>query len=89
MKTTKVSSGKVLLSHFKNQKLALFAKCCARVAACIDNMCPEDKLACWPTFKEELDCLENKVRAKEFQDSLDEINDNPDTRDQLLRFVSN
>ena len=58
------------------------------MSACIDNMCPEEKLACWPTFKEEMDHLENEGRAKDFRESLAEINKDPDARDQLLRFVS-
>ncbi|KIK50410.1 hypothetical protein GYMLUDRAFT_65282 [Collybiopsis luxurians FD-317 M1] len=65
-KTSKVGNGKVLLSQFKDEKLALFAKHCAQVAACVDNMCPKDKLACWSTFKEEVDCLEMRVGQKTF-----------------------
>ena len=89
-KMKKVGNYKVLLSTFENQKLAIFAKHCARVAACIHNMCPEDKLGCWGTFTEELEILENegRGRAQDFLASLDKMKDDPETTDQLLRFVS-
>ena len=87
-KNDKTSSSKVLLSEFKNQKLALFAKRCARTATCTINMCPEDAFFCWPVLKEELDGLVDEGRAEDFLVSLKEIKGDPDLRDRLLRFVS-
>ena len=87
-KANKVGSGKVLLTEFKDQKFALFAKRCAREATGTVNMCPEDHLFCWPTFKEEMKRLNDEGRAGAFLNSLAELKGDPDARDCLLRFVS-
>jgi hypothetical protein len=79
---------KILVSDFENTKLAVFAKRCARMATCIDNMCPEDNLFAWPIFTEEMERLNNEGRADQFLASLAEINEDPNVRDNLVRFVS-
>lgn len=82
------NSGKVLLSEFDNRKLALFAKRCARAATCLVSMCPEDPLFSWPTFTEEFEALVTEGRRPDFVVSLKQINDDPEHRDKLVRFVS-
>lgn len=81
-------SDKVLLSEFENPKLALFAKCCARLATCLVTMCPEDALFSWPTFTEEFERLVKEGRRPDFVASLEKINDDSEHRDKLVRFVS-
>lgn len=82
------SSNKVLLSNFKSPRLALFAKRCARMATCMINLCPDDKLFCWPVFKEEIDRLASEGRGDALVATLAEVNKEPEMRDQLLHFVS-
>lgn len=84
----KKNSLKVLLSDFENQKLALFAKRCAQVATCLITMCPEDPLFSWPTFTEEIEVLVKEGRCPDFVASLEQINSDPESRDKLVRFVS-
>lgn len=85
----KEKSDKVLLSEFENPKLALFAKCCTRLATCSVNMCPEDALFSWPTFTEEFERLMMEGRCPDFVGSLDKINaGDGEQRDKLVRFVS-
>lgn len=81
------NSPKVLLSEFENRKLALFAKRCARAATCLVTMCPEDPLYSWPIFMEEIEGLVREGRCPDFMASLKCINDDPDCRDKLVRFV--
>ena len=56
--------------------------------ACIDNMFPEETIECWPTLEEEMELLSEEGRAQSFLESLDNMSNDPDARDQLLRFVS-
>ena len=90
-KQTKSGRGviKILVSDFEDQKLAIFAKRCARMATCIVHMCPENSLFCWPTFTQELERLGNEGRADQLLKSLAMINKDLEVRDQLVRFVSN
>lgn len=89
-KRTSIRNGtsKVLLTDFENTKLAIFAKRSARMSACIDNMFPEETIKCWSTFEEEMERLSEEGRAQSFLESLDNMSNDPDARDQLLRFVS-
>ncbi|KIK60607.1 hypothetical protein GYMLUDRAFT_244179 [Collybiopsis luxurians FD-317 M1] len=80
-------SCKILVSDFKDPKLAIFAKRCVRLATCTVQMCPDDPLFSWPTFTEEMEMLGNEGRADRFLQSLAEINKNIDVRDQFLRFM--
>lgn len=82
------NSGKVLLSKFDNRKLALIAKRCARAATCLVSMCPEDPLFSWPIFTEEFEELVREGRRPDFVASLKQINDDPEHRDKLIRFVN-
>lgn len=58
------------------------------MSACIDNMFPEETIKCWSTFEEEMERLSEEGRAQSFLESLDNMSNDPDARDQLLRFVS-
>lgn len=82
------SNSKVKLSEFLDAKLPLFAKRCARMATCIVDLCPEEKLFSWPVFTEEIHRLGEEGRADSFLEYLDEIKEDPDTRDRFLTFVS-
>jgi hypothetical protein len=84
----KDSNSKVKLSEFLDAKLPLFAKRCARMATCIVDLCPEEKLFSWPVFTEEIHRLGEEGRADSFLEYLDEIKEDPDTRDRFLTFVS-
>lgn len=90
--TPKINKGgkslKALLSEFENRKLALFAKRCVRAATCLVTMCPEDPLFGWPIFTEEVEGLVKEGRCPDFVASLKQINNDPECRDKLVRFVS-
>lgn len=81
-------SSKVLLSEFANPKLARLAKRCARMATCTVNMCPEDPLFSWPTFTDEIERLVKEGRGSDLVESLKTVNDDPEGRDKLVKFVS-
>lgn len=51
-------------------------------------MCPEDPLFSWPIFTEEFEGLVREGRRPDFVASLTQINDDPEYRDKLIRFVS-
>ena len=75
-----MDSSKILLSMFRDHRLATFAKCCTRVATCLVNMCPEDKMFSWPTFIEEIGIVD-EGKGDKFVASLAEININPEIRE--------
>ena len=82
------ASNKVLLSDFKSKRLALFAKRCARAATCTVHLCPDDSLFCWPMFTEEVERMADAGRGEALIEALAELQEEPDGRDRLLRFVS-
>lgn len=51
------------------------------------TMCPEDPLFSWPIFTEELEGLVREGRCPDFVPSLEQINNDPECRDKLIRFV--
>lgn len=51
-------------------------------------MCPEDQLFSWPTFTEEFEGLVKEGRRPDFVALLKQINDDPELREKLIRFVS-
>lgn len=51
-------------------------------------MCPEDPLFGWPIFTEEVEGLVKEGRCPDFVASLKQINNDPECRDKLVRFVS-
>ena len=51
-------------------------------------MCPEDPLYSWPTFMEEFERLVKEGRRPDFVGLLEQINGDPESRDKLVRFVS-
>ena len=55
---------------------------------CLVTMCPEDPLYSWPTFTEEFERLVKEGRRPDFVESLEQINGDPESRDKLVRFVS-
>ncbi|KAE9397018.1 hypothetical protein BT96DRAFT_941261 [Gymnopus androsaceus JB14] len=83
----RVLSSKVLLSEFANPKLARLAKCCARMATCTVNMCPEDPLFSWPTFTNKIERLVKEGRGSDLVESLKIVNDDPERKDKLVKFT--
>ncbi|KAE9384518.1 hypothetical protein BT96DRAFT_950510 [Gymnopus androsaceus JB14] len=55
---------------------------------CTVNMCPEDPLFSWPTFTDEIERLVKEGRGADLVESLKTVNDDPEGRDKLVKFVN-